>query len=966
MRAPTDLPRRRARPFRGRIWLIVAAVILFFGIISLRGIFGFYTDFLWFQEVGFSRVWRDVLAAKAALAVIFTGLFFVVMWANLAIADRIAPRFRPAGPEEELVERYHDIVGSHTRLVRTIIALLFALIAGAGTSSQWNSWILFTHRVNFGTKDPVFHKDIGFYVFQLPFLNFVVSWAFASMVIVLIVTAVAHYLNGGIRVQVPAAQRVTPQVKAHLSVLLGVLALLKAAGYWLQRYQLNFSTRGFVDGAGYTAVHVQLPALVLLTVISFLAFGLFLYNIRLRGWALPIIAVALWAFTSVIVGGAVPAIVQKFSVQPNQSKKEAPYIRRNIDSTRVALGLDKVEVRSFDYNESLTQADLTENTETIRNVRLWDPLFLKDTYKQLQEIRQFYTFNDVDIDRYLVNGKPTQVVLSARELDSSGVPSKSWENLHLNFTHGYGAVLSPANAVTSDGLPDFLEKDLPPVGQPALKEPQASLYYGEGLSGYAIVKTKRPETLYQKADGTTIQTSYQGEGGVRMSSLLRRIALAFRFGDINPLISGFVTSQSRAMYIRDIRDRVRKAAPFLHYDSDPYPVVLEGRIFWVQDAYTTSSHYPYGQRAPTDRLPGDSGLRSSFNYVRNSVKVLTDSYNGTMTFYVIDQKDPIVRAYEKAFPQLFTPGSSMPGDLRAHLRYPEDLFRVQTNAFGSYHIRTASEFYGKTDAWDIARNPGSGQVTAAETTTPAGPGLAVPAVQRMDPYYLLMRLPNEQTESFLILQPFTPANKDLLSAFMIAKSDPADYGKLEAFVMPRTKSVNGPTQVDARIQQEPSISKLITLLNTSGSKVEQGNLLVIPIKQSLLYIRPLYVVAENTQLPELKKVIVVYANKAVMEDTLRQALADIFGQAPPTLEQAPGAPTTITPTAPSAPTVAPDVQQLLDQALADYAKADADLRNGDLAAYQRDIADARAKTNQARQRSSPQSSTTTTTRPASA
>src|SRR5438067_1931384 len=441
MRSPDVPRRRRVRTTRARVGLLIAAAVIFVLIISLRGIAGFYTDYLWFQELHLTSVWRGVLGAKLGLAALFTVVFFILMWVNLAIADRIAPAFRPMGPEEELVERYHQVVGPRAMLVRTAVAGLFALIAGPSVAGRWNSWILFTHHVSFGVKDPQFHKDVGFFVFQLPFLKFLVDWMFASVIIILIITAVAHYLNGGIRVQ--ALQKVTPQVKAHLSVLLGVLALLKAGGYWLQQYQLDFSRRGVVQGASYTDVKAQLPALKLLIVISLFAFVLLLYNILRRGWALPIIAVGLWAFVSIIIGAAYPAFIQQFRVSPTESKKERPYIARNIKATRAAYNLGGVQVNRFNFNTSLNAGDLVANSETIRNVRLWDPEVLKQTYKQLQEIRAFYRFNDVDVDRYNLDGRPTQVELSARDLSPGGLPSQSWINSHLSYTHGYGPVLSP-------------------------------------------------------------------------------------------------------------------------------------------------------------------------------------------------------------------------------------------------------------------------------------------------------------------------------------------------------------------------------------------------------------------------------------------------------------------------------------------------------------------------------------------
>ncbi len=956
MRAPTDLP-QRGRPSSARIVLALVAAAVVLALFSLRGIAGFYTDFLWFDELGITGVWRQVLGAKVVLGVVFTAVFFVVMWANLAIADLLAPKSRPAGPEEELVERYHQAVGTKAGLVRAGLAGVFALIAGPGAAGHWNTWILFRNHVSFPATDAQFGKDIGFYVFDLPFLTFVVDWLFATFVIVLVVTAVAHYLNGGIRFQA-LLEKVTPQVKAHLSVLMAVLALLKAVSYYLQRYELVYSTRGVVQGAGYTDVKAQLPALQLLFWISLFACGLFLVNILRRGWILPVISVGLWALVSVVVGAAIPAFIQQFRVQPTESSKERPYIDRNIKATRAAFNLRDVVVRDFSADDRVTSADLFEEAATIQNVRLWDPAVITRTYKRLQELRNFYQFNDVDVDRYLdaATDQNVQVLLAARELRPDGIPSQSWVNQHLVYTHGYAMVMSPGNGVAPDGNPTLLVKDLPPTGNPQIERPE--IYYGQNLSGYAVVKTDQLEIDYTNADGTNHTSVYDGRGGVEMSSWLRRAALALRFGELNPLISDFIRPDSRAIYVRDIDERVRKAAPFLRFDSDPYPVVFRNGIHWVYDAYTVTSRYPYSQRADTGRLPQESGLNGTYNYVRNSVKVVIDAYNGSMTFFVVDPSDPIIQAYRKAFPRLFTDGARMPQELRNHLRYPEDLFRVQTNMYGLYHIDDPAAFYNRTDAWEIAQEPGELGGTAAGLgqLAPSGQGqvpLGPARENRMDPYYLQMRLPGSRTSDFVILQPFVPFSRDDsrkdLSAFLVARSDPAAYGQIEAYVMPRQRQIDGPAVVNSRIQQDTVVSREVTFLGQQGSNVTFGNMLLVPIKESLLWVRPLYVEAEGaTPLPQLKRVIVVHGDKVVMADSLRQALVSLFGDSPPTLEQQAGASNVPvgTGTPPGATGVPPSpgqptLQELLGQAEARFTAAEDALRRGDLAAYQRETQAAR-------------------------
>ena len=960
MRVPTDMPRRRPRPGRGRAWLISAGVILFVLLTSLRGVARFYTDKLWFDEVGLGSVWSGVLGSKVLLAAAFTAFFFVALWLNLAVADRLAPQFRAFGPEDELVERYRQAIGPHAAKVRTVVSLLFALIAGLGVSSQWNNWILFRNAVSFQQRDEFLGKDIGFYVFKLPFMAFVVDWLFVALVIIAFVSVVAHYLNGGIRLQA-SGPRVTTQVRAHLSVLVALLAMVKAADYWLGRYELNFSTRGFRNGAMYTDVNAQLPALELLAVISLVAAALLIVNLWWRqGWLLPGIAVGLWGLLALVLGAVYPAFVQKFQVEPSENAKERPYIVRNIEATRDALNLSPIEGSDFQYDGTLTATDLTENADTIRNVRLWDPNHTKKTYQRLQGIKRYYTLSDIDIDRYEIDGRQTQALVSVRELDSSDLPNSSWVSRHLVYTHGYGAVVSPANAVTADGEPDFTLKDVPPSGEPQLKQPR--VYYAEQGGGYAIVNTKEQELDYQKEEGSGSATSrYAGKGGVPLSSSMRRAAFALRFGNLNPLISKLITDDSRAMFNRDITTRVRTAAPFLRYDADPYAVLLDGRIVWVQDAYTTTSRYPNAQQADTRDLPVESGLRGGFNYARNSVKVTIDAYDGTMTFYVMDGNDPIIQAYQKAFPRLFTSAEKMPAGLRDHLRYPEDLFRVQSAMYGRYHITNPSDFYSGGDEWAVSPDPGSGEARrGAPTTTSIVPGsLTVTSkVRRMEPSYLLMRLPGDSKEKFILLQTYVPASgadtQPIMTAFLTASSDPEDYGKLRAFVMPSGRSIDGPLLVDNTINSTPELSGQITLLNREGSQVVYGNILTIPINNSLLFVRPLYVQSDRSQLPEFQKAIVVFEGRAVMADTLAQALQELFGAAPETLEETPrpdgGSP-------PGQPADA-SVGELLDQAAKAYADAQQALKNGDLAAYQRKVDEMGRLLERAKQRSSPTTSTT--------
>jgi uncharacterized protein len=932
MRVPTA--QRRRRGFRVRGWIIVGVILLLILLFSLRGLAGFYTDFLWFDSVDQGGTWRALLSAKVVPALVFTVVFFVIMLTSLLIADRLAPKYRSMGPEDELVERYQQFVSPYQGRIRVGVSLFFALIAGVGVSAQWQEWVLFTNRVDFGVKDPQFNQDIGFYVFQLPFLRFIADWLFAGLVIVLLVTAVAHYLNGGIRFQSPF-QRVTPQVKAHLSVILAVMALVKTAQYYLDRFNLTFSERGVVTGASYTDVKAQLPALNLLIFISIVAAGLFIWNIWRRGWVLPIIAVGLWGFVSIVIGTIYPAGVQKFRVEPNEFQNEQEYIERNIAATRDAFNLDSVKTEAFDYQQNLDNATVSQNAPSIENARLWDPAVTQATYQSLQGLQTFYKIDDVDIDRYQIGDQTRQVVLSAREINSGELPSQSWVNEHLVYTHGYGIVAAPTNA-SDGGNPAFLVSGIPVPNDAPIRLEQPDLYFGEEQPGYALVDAKQREFDYPREGRTDATTRYNGKDGVELDNPIRRAAFALRFGDINPLISGQIGGNTKLLYVRDVKDRVEKLAPFLDFDADPYPVVTGGKVVWVLDAYTTTNRFPYSQKVSG---PSDTGLSHGFNYVRNSVKATVDAYDGTVRFYVIDPRDPLIRSYRKAFPDLFTDFDRMPDDLKAHLRYPEDLFRVQSDVYANYHVTESRRFYQGSAKWLLSPDPGSGQLTAAQLRTateqqPSGRRGATSTGDRMRPYYLNISLPGEQEPSFIILQPFVPVSagnrQTRLVSFMVARSDPSNYGEMTAFEMPQGESVLGPVQIDNRIKSTTDITRELSLLNQQGSTVIQGSLQLIPVGNSILYIRPFYVQGAGTSsFPQFRFVVVAYGDQnPVRASTVEEGLAILFGQAPPQAPTEPGAP------APSEPPTGGNVQELLTQAADTYARAQEALRAGNLGTYQ--------------------------------
>ena len=854
--------------------------------LSLRGIARFYTDYLWFDSLGRTDVWGRVLLAKIALFFIFAIAFFILIWINLLIVDRLAPKVRPPGPEEEMLGRFHAMMTGRTRLVRLAVSVLFSLLASSGVSSQWEEWLLFVNRKDFGITDPLFDTDIGFYVFRLPFLSFLVNWAFAAFMILLVVVGIAHYINGGIRLQVPpGVQRVLPSVKVHLSAILAALALVKAADYWLSRYELTVSGRGVVDGALYTDVTAKLPALNLLLLISLAAAVLLLVNLRRRGWVLPVLAVVLWAFTALLAGNMYPAFVQRFQVDPNTTDRESAYTVDNISATRAAYSLvpdTDVALEIFDYRENPSSGQLRAAGQTIRNTRILDPLTLTDTFEKDQGERDFYRFSTVlDVDRYVVDGELTQVVLAARELNLSELGS--WERQHVAITHGYGAAIARANVTDVRGSPVFITGGLPVEVDPAiglqLDEPQ--IYVGENLEGYALVGATRDEVDYVDGQGNEASFRYDGEGGVNMGSFLRQVAFALRFGQLDPLISNFVGSDTSIIYIRDAQDRVKSVAPFLEFDSDAYPVVFEGRIHYVLDAYTTTNRYPYSQGADTSGLDATAELAGvGANYIRNSVKAVVDSYDGGVTLYVMPLQDPIIEAWQSAFPNLFTDFSEMPDGLRDHLRFPTDLFTVQTNMWAAYQVSEPVALIIGTERWAVAQDPGRSVLAGGTAEAVVGDrGLLTRRERRVPAYYSLIQLPGEEEVSFVVLRSFVPTSEDdsrkELTAFMVGETRPDGTSRLVSYEMSNLLAP-GPAIVASNVSTNPDISRELTLLNDQGSLVDFGDMLLLPVEDSLLYVRPMYVRAQGTQIPLLAGVIASVGNRTALGKTLGEALDKLY------------------------------------------------------------------------------------------
>ena len=840
-----------------RIARIIVLVVV--GLVVLIPIFGaianVVTDYLWYADLGHTQVFMTRIWSELIIGVAAGLLAFAVFYINLRVARGMAPRavLTSVGdlpPQlEEVVIQMRAKMGPYLDKALLWGSVVFAIILGASLAEQWETLRLALASVPFGLTDPQFGREVGFYVFTLPALRVVGNWLPSVLVLTLIGTIVVHLIDGAIQ-PVARLKGFAPHVKAHLSVLLGLIVASKAFDYWLRMWELNFSPRGQVAGASYTDVHAQLPALRILIAIALVSAFILLVNIRFQGWRLPAIALGIWVGASILVGGVYPAIVQRFVVSPNESQAEAPYIERNIEATRKAFGLDEIETRAFPAAETLTAQDVIDNTDTLENVRLWNPDIMAQSYQQLQAIRPYYDFRDVDIDRYSVDGVERQVLISAREMNVQQLAdqAKTWVNQHLVYTHGYGVAMSPVNSADTRGLPEFLIGDIPPKSTADVTLTQPAIYFGEDTTDYVIVNTGINEFDYPKGDENA-ETTYGGKAGIKIGTLATRLMFAMRFGASQILFSDYIDSNSRVLYARDVKTRLERLAPWLWLDEDPYPVVADGRIVWVIDGYTWSDHYPYSE--PT--------YGGSLNYMRNSVKVVIDAYEGTTKFYAFDENDPVLKAWSTVYPDLISPASEIPEQIKAHFRYPQGLFTVQAEVFKNYHMTNPRTFYNKEDSWEL---PGERDGAA------------------MEPFYVLMRLPGDPAKDFQMIVPFTPRNRDNMIGWMAAKSDPADYGRRVVYQFPKDRVILGPKQVTSRINSDDVISPQLSLWNQRGSNVIFGNQLVIPLNESVVYIQPIYLQAEQTAIPQLTRVVVVYADKVEMAADLRTALLQVFGEKP--------------------------------------------------------------------------------------
>jgi uncharacterized membrane protein (UPF0182 family) len=867
----------------------------------------FYADWLWFEEVGYAAVFLRVITLRGSLFLIvgLTSLLFI------GVNVRGAAYARPPDVFWELEEPLglpsRVILEPLLRRVLIPVTIGVGILFGLAASTEWQTLLVYQHGPPFGgAPDPIFQRDIGFYVFTLPLWRRVLEWVFLLVGFTLLATACLYFL-GRVLVLTARGPVITTRARAHLLGLGALLLFAKAADFYLDRFELVYSQRGAVFGAMYTDVNATLPILTFLSVLALLV-GLAAVVQILRRGARPVFAGLVVLGAGWILGvWAYPALVQRLRVAPNALVAESPYIGHHIRLTRQAFALDRIEERDFPARESLEASDLARNATTLRNVRLWDHGPLLATFAQLQEIRTYYRFVDVDNDRYAIGDDYRQVMLSARELSYQNLPrdpqgrdaDRQWINEHLQYTHGYGVVMGPVNRITPEGLPELFIRDIPPVSDVPLRITRPEIYYGEVANDYVFVGTRSREIDYPSGD-ENVYTTYQGRGGIPVGSFGRRLLFAIRFGSYRILLSDEITRESRAMYYRQIGERVRRIAPFLQFDADPYLVIrADGTLAWILDAYTVTHRFPYAERAP-----------GFGNYVRNSVKAVVDAYHGTVTFYLADEQDPLVRAFGRAFPGLLRPLGQMPADLRAHVRYPAGLFAVQARMYATYHMQDPRVFYNKEDLWSIPRRQEAGRE------------------REIEPYYTIMRLPGEQREEFVLLNLFTPLRRDNMIAWLGARSDGEQYGRLTAFLFPKQRLVYGPRQIAARIDQDPVISQQLALWNQRGSTVIRGSLLAIPVEESLLYVEPMYLAAEKGSIPELKRVFVAYANQIAMEETLEASLQAIFGRRPTTSAA------TRTPDGPAPPAAAADgVAALVGRAWEAWTLSQESLRRGDWSAY---------------------------------
>ncbi len=858
----------KSASWKGRMLLLVPLAIIIIVILVLL-LSRFFTDYLWFQEMGYTTVFWTRIWARLAVMAGFGVVFFIIFYGNLLLARRFIPDLRPASGSEDGVFDLIEKRRPKARYLMGIVAVIIAIFFAIGYGGSWTTIWTFLQQSGFGFAAPVYERDAAFFVFTLPFLRMILTFIMVAFLFAFLGSLLIYVSQRAIVLD-GRNLSISRRVKAHLSVIVAIAMFGKAIDYVLGRWDLAYSDRGTTFGPSYTDVHVQMPVLWILAGIAVFVGVLFLVNIFTRGWRLPAVAIGLLFITWLVGAQIYPAIIQQYRVVPAEIEKESPYIANNIRATRYAFGLTSVEPASFAANTNLTKDDIAANEATISNVRVWDPATALTAYRQIQEIRTYYSFSDVDVDRYVVDGQYRQLLIAPREFDKSkqSEQARTWVNEHLTYTHGYGVVASPVSEAAEQGLPKLFVRDIPPRGDTSLQVTRPEIYYGEIPDSFVLVNTTAKEFDYPMGD-QNVFTEYQGNGGVGIGSIARRLIFSVRYGSIKLLVSEYMQPDSRIMYRRSLEERVRTIAPFLSYDRDPYIVLRDdGSLVWMWDAYTVTDRFPNSQ-------PSGNGL----NYIRNSIKVVVDAYHGDVTFYQMDPADAFANTWGKIHPGLFTPAEQMPDDIRRHLRYPEDMLTIQSDTLAVYHMTNPQVFYNKEDVWEIPTETFAGEE------------------RRVVPYYVMMVLPGEEEEEQVLLQPFTPRSKQNMVSWMAARMDGDEYGELMVITFPKDKLVYGPSQIEARITNDPEISAQITLWDQAGSDVIRGNLLVIPVDDSLIYVEPLYLQAEKGAIPELTRVIVAYGDLVVMEKDLQTALDVIFeGGSGGTTTTQPGGTTTTEPT----------------------------------------------------------------------
>jgi uncharacterized membrane protein (UPF0182 family) len=862
---------------RGPLPLTITVLVLLS--IALVSMSGFYADWLWFNSVSFTKVWQTTLFTKAWLFVLFGVVTALVIILNILIAYRSRPVFAPLTIEADNLERYRAQIEPIKRMGFLAVAVGLFYFAGSAGSQLWEPWLLWRNATPFGVKDPQFNLDISFFAFSLPFYQALIGWAISTLILSTLASAGVHYLYGGIRPQ-SVGEKTTVAARVQLSVLLGLIVLVKAVAYWFDRYQLALKNDRLITGLSFTDVNAVLPAKAILAWIAAVCSLLFFANIIRRSWVLPSAGIALLVVSSVVISGLYPAAIQQFQVKPSESTKEAPFIQRNIEATRAAYGIDKVEISEYAATVDTAAGQLASDAETISNIRLMDPNVVSATFRQLQQIKPYYTFADsLDVDRYKIDGKVRDVVVAVRELNIEGNPNRNWINDHLVYTHGFGFAGAYSNAQDTDGKPKFFLGDIPPTKTLGAFQPR--VYFGENVPDYSIIggANSDAEVEFDYPDDSSANGqknyTYTGKGGVPMGNLFTRAVFAIKYQEQRILLSSLINSKSKILFERNPRERVAKVAPWLTIDGDPYPSIVDGKILWIIDGYTTSAGYPYSRKvslsgSTEDALTANSAAvtaqaDTSINYIRNSVKATVDAYDGTVTLYQWDTKDPVLKTWSKAFPGTVKPKSAISEDLLSHIRYPEDIFRVQRDILSSYHVKNASAFYGGQDFWRVPRDPSTfGNNASAQP-----------------PYYLTLKMPGEKKASFSLTTPFVPrGGRENLAAFATVNSDPGpDYGKIKVLQLQRSTNIAGPSQVSSNFEAKPEVATSLSLLRQGGASVELGNLLTLPVGGGLLYVQPVYVraTANTAAYPLLQKVLVSFGDQIGYADTVKGALDQVFG-----------------------------------------------------------------------------------------